>query len=159
MGGNQIFVLESEQRNNYSLLAWFGNLVHSGSSPWTCRACRTSCWSCPAACPSPAACSPSPACSCQRHAAASQGLCSAWSAHHPPFPCPPQPGSTGSRRGRGVSLPDKMQILFFFNFPSFCKSLDVINQNKCSFPMYSNTTIINSVHVTALNSEIEKLCK
>ena len=96
---------KSRQRNNYSLLAWFENLRHStGSSPSTCRACRTSCWSCRGACPSPAACSPSPVCSCQQHAAASQGLCSAVLVRRPPSPCPPPPGSTGSRRGRGWAL-------------------------------------------------------
>ena len=84
-------------------------------SPWTCPTCRTSCWSCPAACPSPAACFPSPVYSCQLHAAASQGLCSAGWARHPPSPCPPPPGSTGSGRGSGWALPC---FLFWFNFPS-----------------------------------------
>ena len=133
MGGNQIFVLESEQRNNYSLLAWFGNLVHSGSSPWTCRACRTSCWSGRAACPSPAAYSPSPVYSCQLHAAASQGLCSAGWARHPPYPCPPPPGSTGSRRGWGWALPS---LSLLFNFLS--ESVDLINQNECSLPVFKH---------------------
>ena len=38
-----------------------------------------------------------------------------------------------------------------------CESVDVIDQNKCSLHVYSNTVIINLARVTALNSEIEWL--
>ena len=50
---------------------------------------------------------------------------------------------------------DKISLLFNF----ICESVDFINQNECSLPVYSNTMIINLILVTALDSEIEQLDK
>ena len=50
-----------------------------------------------------------------------------------------------------------MSLSLLFNF--ICESVDFINQNECSLPVYSNTMIINLILVTALDSEIEQLDK